>query len=201
MKAPIDVGILYGHGPVPNLTALTSTVESAFAGLGSLDLYCVYNDADYRIRPEALQQLIGIRGGAIVFTTANRSLGSGAERTMDFDSVAYQDGVGWVDLVNSPTVLIAPFNGAVHLGAGIRPDAAGGIQWRVHILKNNSYNNNEPWYGVMNDLNHSGVQHVKTPPIIVNSGDRFTCRIQQVGATSWTVGSRSYFWIEAWGHR
>lgn len=187
---------------MPNVTQLTSTVESAFLGLGSLDLYCVYDGADYRIKPETLQQIIGRKPGACLATTTTQSVGQGGTgRRITWESVVYDDG-GYTNIANSPSILTVPDNVAlVTLGFRWRPNGGGSTTWGGRILQQNSFNNGKPWYVRYGGWWSTAFQYVYTHPIAVEQGEIFTAAVQQDAISSAAVNSQCLFWITPYAYR
>lgn len=187
------VSFLFGGGRVPNLTELTTTVASAIVGLGSLDLYCVHDNTDYRVSPVALQSLISRKGGAGVLLGSNQSGTQSLANDFSWGSVMYEDGVGWVDLVNSATCLFAPRPMLAMAQLHLEWVNANGTEVGGRILYQNSFDNNLPWasrkYGHAFGTARGDIY---MPPTVMASGSLITAKFlfdiaaaKEVNSTCW----------------
>lgn len=178
-----------------DLTGLTQSVSSAWTNNASLFLYCYHDDADYKITPDDLTQVLGRDTGAVLGGKV-QGVDSGTDTPLEWGSIYYEEGAGWTNFANSPTLLIAPFDGVVQLEAYIRPTFNPG-RFQISILKNNTFANT-PYPTIRAVLKDTETRNLLTPPIAAVSGDYFTCVIRPETVTS-TIGIESSFGIRPLG--
>ena len=182
---------------MPNLTALTASVSSAWTDNESLFLYALHDDTDYRVSIKDLTDLLGMDGGCTLNMAPGLSVVQDTNQRLAFGSVFYESGAGWQDLVNSATLLIAPFTGIVQLSAEIRW-TSGGKLLTCTILHNNTFNNT-PFNQIKWEQNGTETHLCLTHPFNVVSGDNFSCVIRNGTDTSSIHGDTIFsIWPMGW---
>ncbi len=182
---------------MPSLTALTASVSSAWTDNQSLFLYAFHDDTDYRVSIADLTTVLGMDGGCTLNMAPGLSVGQSVNTPLAFSSVFYESGAGWQDLVNSPTILIAPFTGIVQLSANIRW-TFGGKLLTCSILHNNTFNNT-PYTQIKWQEDGTETHILLSLPYNVVSGDIFSCIVRNDTDTSSIHGDSTFnIWPMGW---
>lgn len=155
-----------------NLTGLTLSVASTWSNADSLYLYAEHDGSSYKVAADDLSSLLGVDIGCVLgWTGVDTSWSGGTNHRLEFNSVWYESGAGWQDLVNSPTILIAPFNGVVQVSATAAWIGAD-LDSQHDILLNNTFANTP--VPSVRGKSTGGLRIFHSYPIPVTSGDYFT---------------------------